>query len=398
MTQHDHDLWRVTYKVENTSNLEERGKKIAIGLTIGSWTGLPAIEQERMKPYLGKVLEAKDNGELTIGYPAHNFTPDIPALLTSVFGKLSMDDGIRLVDIEMPESVKKHFPGPRFGIEGIRKLLHIECRPLLMSIFKSCIGYPLEKLKEEYWQQISGGVDLVKDDEIFFSEELVTAEKRVKAFSQLNKKWYEESGRKVLYAVNLTGPVTTLLDKAYRLQEAGAQAFLINVLVYGWDFVHRLVENPNIQVPIMSHPALAGAFYQSSNSGIAASLLLGKLMRWIGSDLVLFPSPYGSVALAHEEALKIAYHLRQEDERMKPSLPVPSAGIHPGMVPKIIEDFGYEVVINAGGGIHGHPMGASAGAKAFRDAITAALAGRPLTDAAQESKELATSLYLWGGK
>jgi 2,3-diketo-5-methylthiopentyl-1-phosphate enolase len=64
----------------------------------------------------------------------------------------------------------------------------------------------------------------------------------------------------------------------------------------------------------------------------------------------------------------------------------------------LIEDFGMDSIINAGGGVHGHPQGAAGGGKAFRQAVDAVLAGKTLSEAAGEHPELATALELWGGK
>jgi 2,3-diketo-5-methylthiopentyl-1-phosphate enolase len=66
------------------------------------------------------------------------------------------------------------------------------------------------------------------------------------------------------------------------------------------------------------------------------------------------------------------------------------------MVPHMLDDFGLDVVINAGGSIHGHPGGAAAGGRAFRAAITATVAGTPLEKAAAESGDLLAALDRWG--
>jgi 2,3-diketo-5-methylthiopentyl-1-phosphate enolase len=164
-------------------------------------------------------------------------------------------------------------------------------------------------------------------------------------------------------------------------------------------------------VPIMAHPAMAGAFYPSPHYGISASVLLGKLMRMAGADLVLFPSPYGSVVMPREENLAIKHALLTTDlahdylydsteatVSLPSSFPVPSAGIHPGLVPLILRDFGSEVVVNAGGGIHGHPQGTIAGGKAFRQAIEASLNRIPLREYAESHQELQIAIDTWGIK
>jgi 2,3-diketo-5-methylthiopentyl-1-phosphate enolase len=67
------------------------------------------------------------------------------------------------------------------------------------------------------------------------------------------------------------------------------------------------------------------------------------------------------------------------------------------LVPRLYEDLGDDQVINAGGGIHGHPDGTEAGGRAFVAAMEAVRKGISLGLAAQDSKELAAALALWGG-
>ncbi|GED26896.1 2,3-diketo-5-methylthiopentyl-1-phosphate enolase [Brevibacillus agri] len=395
----------VTYLTQ-AKDLNKKAAAIAVGMTVGSWTDLPAAKQAELAPYLGEAvsatpLETLENGDvrglITVSYPPRNFTSDIPSLLTGIFGKLSMDGKIKLVDIAFPDSFLQAFPGPKFGIDGLRGRLDAQNRPLLMSIFKSCLGLPFDDLKTQFKAQAQGGVDLVKDDEIFFADDRAPFLERIQAFKQIALETEAETGKPVLYAANLTGPINELNEKAKRAVEAGADCLLFNVLAFGFDALHRLAADPDVNVPIMAHPALAGAYYPSPDYGIATPLLLGTLMRIAGADLVLFPSPYGNVALDKTEALQLAHNLTTPLEGVRRSFPVPSAGIHPGLVPQLYQDFGLDQIVNAGGGIHGHPGGATAGAKAFVDAIAAVTAGRSLEEAAAGSPELAIALEKWGG-
>jgi 2,3-diketo-5-methylthiopentyl-1-phosphate enolase len=373
-----------TYLIHDSKvDFKKKAEGIAVGMTVGSWTDLPQARKEQMQKHLGKVISVEEHehreGEIAsatikIAYPEVNFSADIPALLVTVFGKISMDGKIKLLDIEFSSSFLASFKGPKFGIEGVRNLLNVHDRPLLMSIFKSSIGQDLESLEEQFYQQAAGGIDLIKDDEIIFENPLSPFERRIEVALRAADRARQSTGQTTLYALNLTGPVTELVAKAKRAVELGANALLFNVLAYGYDALHRLSEDPDVNVPIMAHPALAGAMYPSPYHGIASPLLLGKLMRLAGADFVLFPSPYGSVAMERDETLAISQHLREswKSERgiLKTSFPVPSAGIHPGITPLLYDDFGHDSIMNAGGGIHGHPGGAIAGGKAFRQAIS----------------------------
>ncbi|MFT9848698.1 RuBisCO large subunit C-terminal-like domain-containing protein [Aneurinibacillus sp. REN35] len=250
----------VYYQTE-AKNLYKKAESIAVGMTVGSWTDLPLARQEMLAAYLGTVgdviiKDEKDGiqrGIISVCYPVRNITPDIPALLTTVFGKLSMDGKIRLLDIDFPPSLLSQFPGPAFGIAGIREQLNVHDRPLLMSIFKSCLGLPLGELETQFAAQVEGGVDLIKDDEIFFVEDKAPLAERLAAYNRIIK----AADRPVLYAANLTGPVHQLVDRAKYAIDYGANCLLINVLPYGFDILHRLAADPDVTVPLMAHPAMA---------------------------------------------------------------------------------------------------------------------------------------------
>jgi 2,3-diketo-5-methylthiopentyl-1-phosphate enolase len=403
-----------TYLVhDKKENLHKKAEGIALGLTVGSWTDLPQLEQEQLKKHKGIVEEVielpedsrtdqflgskRTRGLLKISYPSANFSNDIPAILTTVFGKLSLDGEIKLVDLEFDKDLEQQFPGPKFGITGIRDILGVHNRPLVMSIFKGVLGKDLSFFKQQLYEQALGGVDLVKDDEILFENPLTPFEERVKSAKEVLKSVNERTGEKTLYAVNLTGRTSELRDKARRAAELGANALLFNVLSYGPDVLQELAEDKEIPLPIMAHPALSGAIGSSSLYGIGYSVLLGKLLRYAGADLVLFPSPYGSVALDRKETLNIADALTTDSISLNKSFPVPSAGIHPGLTPVLYNDFGLDSVINAGGGIHGHPDGAAGGARAFRQAIDAVVKGEDFESFAEKHAELQKALELWGG-
>lgn len=392
-----------TYLIKDIKgNLLKKAEEIALGLTIGSWTDLPELEQNQLRKHKGKVVSIEETnsneGEarIKIAYPQLNFTADLPAILTTVFGKLSLDGKVKLLDLEFSSTLKKSFPGPRFGIKGLRETINVYDRPLLMSIFKGVIGRDISFLSSQLEAQALGGIDIVKDDEILFENELTPFEKRIFAGKEVLKNTYEQTGHRTLYAVNLTGRTSSLKDKARKAKELGADLLLFNVFSYGLDVLQELREDDEIHLPIMAHPAVSGSFLSANDYGFSHSLILGKLLRYAGADLSLFPSPYGSVALEKGKALSIKEELLKEDENFKTAFPVPSAGIHPGLVPLLINDFGFDSVINAGGGVHGHPGGAIAGGKAFRQAIETHLNGQSLKKGAEVYSELKIALELWG--
>ncbi len=361
-----------TYAIPRQGDWPRRAEEMAVGMTVGSWTDLPALEQERLTAFLGRVTRcdavSDDWAHVQIAYPAANLPPQLSAVLTVAFGKLSLDSPIRLVGLSLPDSWPKALPGPHHGAAGVRQRLGVPARPLLLSIFKSENGRTLAEFAHALDQQWAGGADIVKDDEIFFADQAAPLGERVRAARDLASSLAARSGRPApLYAANLTASGDRAVDQAATAMAAGAEAFLVSPYAMGLDTLaalSRLEPHPIL----LSHPAFAGAFISTSGHGVAASVALGVLTRAAGADIGIFPSPYGSVALPRAEAQAVGQALCGPAVR-RPALPAPAAGLHPGLVPQLVGDFGSDVVINAGGAIHGHPDGTQAGARAFRAAI-----------------------------
>lgn len=81
---------------------------------------------------------------------------------------------------------------------------------------------------------------------------------------------------------------------------------------------------------------------------------------------------------------------------MKRVFPVASGGMHPGKVPESIRGYALDCIIQAGGGVHGHPGGTTAGAKAMIQAVEAWMAKTSLEEYAKDHHELGAALDLWG--
>ena len=156
-----------------------------------------------------------------------------------------------------------------------------------------------------------------------------------------------------------------------------------------------LAEDPALPVPILGHLAFAGAIYAAPRTGVSSHLVLGKLPRMAGADVVVYPSPYGSLRYSRFKHLRLAQALTDPFHGLRPAVPTPGGGLHPGLVPQLVADLGHDFAFGAGGAIHGHPGGALAGARAIRQAMDAVARGVPLGEAAGEQPELAAALHRW---
>ncbi|NLA04375.1 MAG: ribulose 1,5-bisphosphate carboxylase, partial [Firmicutes bacterium] len=211
------------------------------------------------------------------------------------------------------------------------------------------------------------------------------------------KEVYEEKGERTIYLVNVTDDIPQVFENAKRAVELGCNGIMVNFVATGLPVLRALAEDPEINVPILGHMDVAGAMHMSPHFGISSHIMLGKLARLAGADIVVHPAPYGKATVLPEKFTKVAQSLVFPMYNLKPTFPMPSGGITQPNLPELVKDLGPDIVIGSGGGIHAHPQGPTAGARAFRQAIDAVMAGVSLEEAAKEHEELKVSLSAWKG-
>jgi 2,3-diketo-5-methylthiopentyl-1-phosphate enolase len=345
---------------------EKQAKIIAIAQTAGTWDERFAHRQGALEAHLGSIVAVNSSvtGNLaTVAFPLENVENDIPSLLTVIFGKYSMAGAAKVAAIRLPEDYGLR---PKFGIDGIRKLVGSHDRPLVMAIFKPALGLSPNDYARILSEVADAGLDIIKDDEIVPDRGMAPTRDRLSACLPILDQVRERSGRELLYCVNITGRADLLLEKARYLVKSGTNALLFNVLTYGWSLLEALASDPEINVPIFAHPALAGALCAAPYHGFDYAAVLGTLMARAGADAVLYPAHYGSLPFAADREAAIRDILRSRNV-----FPVPSAGINPTVVPQVVADYGKDVILNAGTGIMDFPGGAAAGVKAFFTALAA---------------------------
>jgi 2,3-diketo-5-methylthiopentyl-1-phosphate enolase len=400
------------YAEQETADILSRGGAVAIEQSSGTWTDVPEETDEvrdRSAAHVIGVWETPDYNTapsmpadqlrrfiVAVAFPTDNIKDQFPALLTTLYGNISMLKNLKLMDAFFPRSFIRHFKGPRFGIQGVRKITGVPDRPLLVGMFKPCVGALPDGIGRMFLEMGLGGIDIVKDDELLVDPDFCPVEARVEACLKSNEKIWKETGRKVLYAVNITDAPDKMLRKAEKVLKMGNNMLMIDMFTTGYSAFQMVAEQDWVNVPILGHPAMAGAFYASPHWGMTASLALGKFARMAGADMMIYPSQYGKVPLVRERAIRVAQEQRAPFYHLKPLLPGPSAGNHPGMMSDMIREYGADIIVGAGGGIHGHPGGAGAGVRAFLQAMKAAMAKFPLREAAQEQPELRQALEKWG--
>ncbi|MFX1274263.1 MAG: RuBisCO large subunit C-terminal-like domain-containing protein [Promethearchaeota archaeon] len=376
---------------------ETRRKHVA---KVIGWWRIPDLEYDGAE----QLFDSPKNYQycVQVAYPL-NFKPQFPMLFTTIYGNISMGGPLKMVDVRFPKEFLKEFKGPKFGDVGTRKILGVKDRPLLNNMIKPCVYTGPEVGAELAYQAAVGGCDVIKDDELIADVGFNPVTERVTKFMEALDRADSEKGEKTLYTVNITDRVERMFELADIVQEHGANALMVNHISVGYSAMRKLAEDPSVKVPILGHMDLAGAFYQDPWSGISSPLILGKFGRLAGCDFIVHPAPYGkapTLADRFQETARQMVMPMGNAPHIKATMPMPSGGITVSVVEKVVHDLGPNIMIGSGGGIHAHPSGPIAGAKAFRQAIDAAMQGIPVKQYAKDKghKELSEALGLFGFK
>jgi ribulose-bisphosphate carboxylase large chain len=172
-------------------------------------------------------------GEAVISFPLHNFGPSIPNLLATVAGnlyELQELSGVRLIDLELPRAFAECYPGPGFGIEGTRKLANVHGRPLIGTIIKPSIGLSIEAHRLLVRDLARAGLDFIKDDELNADPPYAPLAERVPAAMREIQRIAEETGKKTMYAFNISGDIEHMLRGHDLVKEHGAW-FVVGLLI-----------------------------------------------------------------------------------------------------------------------------------------------------------------------
>ena len=390
------------YLIESSLSTIEAAARIAAEESIGTWTEVTTTT-ERIKKRLGaKVFKVEDNRAF-IAFPVELFdfdTGGLPNVLSIVAGNLfglSALKAVRLLDVTFPPSVLERFKGPRFGIKGVRKIVGTlkNPRPHVGTIVKPKVGLNPKQMAKVAYEAAVGGVDLVKDDETLANQSFCPIFDRLSTVMDALDRAKEETGRVVFYALNVTSEFDSILKIAEEAVERGANMIMIDVLTTGLSALKALARDPSIKVPLHVHRAMHGAFTRVKKHGIHMKVI-AKLVRMAGGDQLHTGIAAGKMEHEISDVLRVNDALKAKMGELKSVMPVASGGIHPGLVPANIKKLGIDLVINAGGGIHGHPRGTRAGAAAMRQAVDAVMKDLSLKEYAKTHEELRLALEKWG--
>lgn len=391
-------------------SVKEALGRIASESSVGTWTTLAKLPRRIPKM---KAMAYRWTDELAwVTYPAELWEAgNLPQLLSGVAGNIFGMKAVRwlrLLDLRIPAWYFKDFHGPQEGIPGLRRRLRIPKRPLTATVPKPKLGWSSAEHAELGYEAWVGGMDLIKDDENLTDQSFNRFKKRVELLTRQRRKAERETGEIKSALINVTGETREALRRAKLLSDRGWEYAMVDVVTTGWAALQTLRDDfEDLGLAIHAHRAMHAMFTKSERHGMAMPCL-AKLLRLVGVDQLHAGTVVGKLVSPRHEVLASADTLRQRRVkaragllaqdwgRFRPAFPVASGGLHPGIVPDVMRIFGPDQVIQLGGGVHGHPKGTRAGAKALLDVIEGTMDGRGLAEIAKARPAVAVALQKWG--
>lgn len=387
----------------------EAAAAVAAESSTGTWTEVDETVSGRLQAHLYAI-----EGDIAyIAYPQELFEfGSLPNVLSSIAGNvfgMRAVEGLRLEDVRFPPALVRSFPGPAYGLVGVRERMKIHGRAMSGSTIKPKLGLTPQEHARVCYETWVGGADTVKDDENLGNQPFNDFYERIAHTLQMLHRAEAETGEKKGYWANITaGTVEETIRRAEWVKEHGGIFVMVDFVTVGFAALASLRQaTGRLGLSIHAHRAMHAAFDRVPYHGMEFRVL-AKLARLAGVDHVHVGTGVGKLEGGPLELRERQAVLRQPLSHpiggllfeqdwagLKPVVPVASGGLHPGHVPALYNLFGPDAFFAFGGGIHGHPGGSRAGARAVRAALEAVAQGVSLEQAARESPELRQALDLW---
>jgi len=380
----------MVFYVKTLADVVKVAPRIAMDETTGAWIGKgkPTEVFERAVAQVYRVERyGKNEGIIYIRSPLYNVDlksdPLYQLLMLAVGGPVlewAYYTDVAFLDFTLPPRMLKKFPGPQFGIEGVRKLIGLEKgRPVIGTIVKPCAGLTVKEVARKCYEAALGGATFIKDDEKMMSPAYCPFEDKIKAVAEALAKARAKTGLRCLYAPQIVARADRLLERSARAVELGADALMFNaVLAHTPEALSILASSREVRVPLYAHSGGRSAL--STGPRRIDDAVIVKLIRLSGGDFFQH-GVYGvkQVHVASEDETLLANLARVMQEplgTLRDTIPVTAGGLgaanlglnlsrhkHPRL--------GYAVAALAGTNVLNHPDGPAAGATAMNQAASA---------------------------
>ena len=410
-----------TYLIETPLPVEQAAEMIAGEQSSGTFLPVPGETEELKARSRAKVLEIRptevvdqpslpgsrragesnryQRAEIRIAFPYDNIGSNIPTLLATVCGnlyELSDHSGCKLLDLELPEAFAERYPGPQFGVDGTRRLAGVETRPIIGTIIKPSVGLSPEQTADLVRELGEAGIDFIKDDELMADPPHSPLSRRVECVMREINRLADRTGRKIMYAFNITDELDAMRSHHDTVVRAGGTCVMVSLNHVGPVGVSQL--RSHCEVPIHGHRNGWGMFTRHPLLGIAFPAYQ-TIWRPIGVDHLHVNGLQNKFWEPDDSVVRSIHSMQKPLWGGYHAMPVISSGQWGGQAPETLRQTGtQDVMYVAGGGIMAHPLGPAGGLKGIQQAWEAAAQGIALEEYAQTHDELRLTIKKFGGR
>ena len=438
------DRISATYLIETPLPVEQAAASLAGEQSSGTFVAVPGETDELKQRFAARVEKITpgepvgepglpgchgaqgkfQRAEIVVSWSSENVGFNLPTLISTIQGnlyELSQFSGLKLMDLGLPPSFARHFRGPKFGVAGTRRLTGVSGRPLIGTIIKPSIGLTPQQTAQLVKTLAKAGIDFVKDDELMANPPHSPFDKRVEAVMRVVNTHADRTGKKVMYAFNISDELDPMLRHYEKVVSSGGTAAMVSLNSVGLAGVKKICDLGALAIHghrngwgmLNRHPLLGIEFpaYQ-------------KIWRLAGVDQIhvngianKFWESDDSVVRSIESCLKPLFSdpVAADVSRLKlcesqsgltsaattvggiSVLPVVSSGQWGGQAPETFRRTKtVDLLYLAGGGIMAHPDGPAAGVRSLQKWWEAAVEGLTLEEAAAKYPELQKSVEKFG--
>lgn len=423
-TENNQDRIYATYWIETAFPLAEAAATMAGEQSTGTFLRVPGETDELRERYAAvvenitelEIVEApslpgsglpknwdknRRTAHITLSWPLHNIGPSLPNLLATVAGnlfELKPFSGLKLIDVTLPPAFLTAYQGPQFGVGGTRELTGVYNRPIIGTIIKPSIGQSPEATAQQVKILAEAGIDFIKDDELQSDGCHCPFAARITAVQNVLNNHADRTGKRVMYAANITGDLDEMLARLAHIEASGGSCAMVSMNSIGLPAMKIIRKHAN--VAIHGHRNGWGMLGRSPATGMSF-VAFQKLWRVAGIDHThinglrnKFCEDDASVIASARACLAPMFPPPHPGCEI---MPVFSSGQSARQAPDTYQALGTSDLIYAcGGGIMGHPMGVAAGVRSIQQAWEAAALNIPLATYATTHAELKSALETFG--
>lgn len=410
----------ITYRVRSHLPIADAAEFMADEQTTGTFIRVPGETDDIRERHRARVLDIVDEeleddtllpgsarpdgaplrqASVRIAFPFDNIGGSIARLMSTVGGnlyELPQLAGLKITDIAFPDEFAIGHVAAPHAVTGTRAAVDRPEGVLVGTIVKPNIGLQ----PDDYFDLVRtlgfAGIDFIKDDEVNADSPASPLRRRAEAVMRALDEVERVTGRRPLYAFNITDESDRMLENHDYLVGIGARCVMANLNIVGMPTAAALRRHSSLI--IHGHMTGGGYIARSSLIGIDNRVLIA-LARVAGADHVHVGGFRSKFYVSDDETADAVAAVRAPLFDGHPALPVVSSGQWAGTAQVTWDRTGTDdLLVLAGGGMLGHPDGPASGLRSIRSAWQAVAGGVPVEQAAETDADLRRALEFYGSR